>query len=155
MALDPYFGNRSSAGSELVRDRLGAAVRHVATTGRYLGVDDGTHAAAVLVPAAALERANLAPAASWGVREARADWGTVRHQAAHHGPQAITYRGQVLGALVDLPTGEALAQGVPLVDGEEIEVLGEVLVDGQPLAPGEYAVPPGVVLSVRTPDQET
>ncbi|CAL9610105.1 hypothetical protein [Nocardiopsis dassonvillei] len=140
-------------GAEQVRDRLGTLAMLAADTGTTTVLTDDGAPDGALVAMATLKEAGLATVASWGVREARAAWGTVRARAASEGPQAITHRGSPAAALVDQAMAVAIGRGLPVLSFEELEVDGHglVLADGRLVMPGAYALRDGAVLRVQAP----
>jgi hypothetical protein len=123
---------RTYLGSERARDQLGAVLTYVGEAGGTVVLTDDGAPDGAIVHHHALAQAGLEVAARWGVRQARAQWGTVRLRAATDGPQGLTYRGSLAGVLVDHPTFTALSRGLPVLLFEELELdsTGLTIADG-------------------------
>lgn len=137
------------------RDRLGTLAAQVRDTGRPITITADGRPDAALVTLDALTSVGLTLAGAWGVREARADWSTVRRLAATAGPQGITTRDALAAVLVDPRTADEIARGLPVL---EFEVLssdeeGRLYADGAPIPPGRYSAAGGVLI-VNDPNND-
>lgn len=137
------------------RDRLGTLAAQVRDTGRPITITADGRPDTVLVPLPDLLEVGLQLAGAWGIRDARADWATVRGLARTTGPQGITTRDALAAVLVDPRTADEIARGLPVL---EFEVLssdeeGRLYADGAPIPPGRYSAAGGVLI-VNDPNND-
>lgn len=130
------------------RDRLGTLAAQVRDTGTPITITADGRPDTVLIPLPDLLEVGLQLAGAWGIKEARADWATVRDLAHTTGPQGITTRDALAAVLVDVDTAEEVARGLPVLDFETLESTedGRILADGREIPPGRYSAAGGILI---------
>jgi prevent-host-death family protein len=135
--------------AEEARAGLHDLVDRVAATGRMVPITVDGAPAGALVPLSAMDDYHLAPVG--GVHTAyaaRRAWAATRRAAADRGPVLLT-RGEGRAALlVSAAAADAVAAGLPLVEGDVVVDDGGIQVGGRLMGPGVYLMPGGVRLTV-------